>query len=94
MLIQTLQDLKVCELLMCYFLCYLSFLGDYSEEFLSLNLPRNTSKICGIINIINDAIREDLYENFTIKIDQVYSDISTLSTNTNPSTIRIEDDDC
>ena len=82
------------NLLLYYSLFYLSFLGDYSEEFLSLNLPRNTSRICGKINIINDVMREELYENFTVKIDQVYSDISTLSTNTNPSTIRIQDDDC
>ena len=95
MLIQTLQDLKVSQLFIVeLFFNLFILLGDYSEKFLSLNLPRNISRICGKINIINDVIREDLYENFTVKIDQVYSNISTLSTNTNPSTIRIQDDDC
>ena len=79
---------------MYYFFFYLSFLGDYSEKFLSLNLPRNTSRICGKINIINDVIMEDLYENFTVKIDQIISEVSALSVNTDPSTIRIQDDDC
>ena len=79
---------------MYYSLYYLSFLGDYSDDFLPLFLPRNTSRICGRIGIINDTIREDLYENFTVQIFQVQPDISTLTVNKNPSTIRIQDDDC
>ena len=79
---------------MYYFLYYLSSLGDYSDDYLQLFLPRNTSRICGRIGIINDTIREDLYENFTVQIFQARPDISTLRVNTDPSTIRIEDDDC
>ena len=79
---------------MYYSLYYLSFLGDYSDDFLQLFLPRNTSRICGRIRIINDTIREDLYENFTVQIFQVQPVISTLTVNKNPSTVRIEDDDC
>ena len=41
-----------------------------------------------------DTIRENLYENFTIKINHVFSEVSALAVDTNPSTIRIRDDDC
>ena len=78
---------------MYYSFYYLSFIGDYSGEYLQLFLPRNTSRICGRIGIINDAVREDLYENFTVQIFQVQPVISTLTVNRNPSTIRIQDDD-
>ena len=95
MFIQTLQNLEVSELLMYYSLNSLSSLGDYiSEGFLQLFLPRNTSRICGRINIFNDIIMEDLYENFTVGIFQAQPPISTLRINKNPLTIRIEDDDC
>ena len=79
---------------MYYSLYYLSFLGDYSDDFLQLTLPRNTSRICGRIRIINDTIREDLYENFAVQIFQARPPISTLTVNKNQSTVRIEDDDC
>ena len=79
---------------MYYSLYYLSFIDDYSDDFLQLFLPSNTSRICGRIRIINDTIREDLYENFTVQIFQARPDISTLTVNKNQSTVRIEDDDC
>ena len=78
---------------MYYSLYYLSSIGDYSDDYLQLFLPRNTSRICGRIGIINDTIREDLYENFTVQIFQVQPVISTLMVNKNPSTVRIQDDD-
>ena len=80
-----------------YFINYVSFLGDYSiaeDPNISLTLPRNTSRICTGINIVIDTIREDLYENFTVKINHVFSEVSALTVDTNPSTIRIRDDDC
>ena len=86
--------MEVSKLMMYYSLYYLSFLGDYRSEFLQLELPRNTSRICGRIGIINDTIREDLYETFTTRIAIVQTSVSTLRVNKNPSTIRIEDDDC
>ena len=79
---------------MYYSLYYLSSLGDYSDDFLELTLPRNTSRICGRIGIINDTIREDLYETFTTEIAVARTRVSALTVNKNPSTVRIEDDDC
>ena len=80
-----------------YFINYVSSLVDYSiaeDPFIFLTLPRNTSRICTRINIINGTIWEDLYEYFTVKIKQIISEVSALRVNTDPSTIRIQDDDC
>ena len=80
-----------------YSINYVSSLGDYSiakDPFIFLTLPRNSSRICGKINIINDTIWEDLYEDFMVKINQIIPEVSALRANTDPSTIRIQDDDC
>ena len=85
------------ELLVYYSINYASFLVDYSiaeDPFIFLTLPRSTSRICTRINIINGTIWEDLYEYFTVKIKQIILEVSTLRVNTDPSTIRIQDDDC
>ena len=71
--VQTLQDQEVSEFLIYYSINYVSSLVDYSiaeDSFILLTLSRNTSRICIRINIINDTIWEDLYEDFTVKIDQ------------------------
>ena len=80
-----------------YSINYVSSLVDYSiaeDPFILLTLSRNTSRICIRINIINDTIWEDLYEDFTVKIDQIIPEVSALKVNTDPSTIRIQDDNC
>ena len=80
-----------------YSVNYVSSLVDYSiaeDPFIFLTLSRNTSRICIKINIINDTILEDLYESFTVKIDQIIPEVSALKVNTDPSTIRIQDDNC
>ena len=80
-----------------YSINYVSSLGDYSiakDPFIFLTLPRNSSRICEKINIINDTIWEDLYEDFMVKINQIIPEVSALRVNTDPSTIRIQDDDC
>ena len=80
-----------------YSINYVSSLVDYSiaeDPFIFLTLSRNTSRICIRINIINDTILEDLYESFTVKIDQIIPEVSALKVNTDLSTVRIEDDDC
>ena len=91
------QDQEVSELLFYYSINYVSSLVDYSiaeDPFIFLTLPRNTNRICTRINISNDTIWEDLYKYFTVKIKQIMPEVSTLRVNTDPSTIRIQNDDC
>ena len=85
------------ELLVYYSINYVSFLVDYSiaeDPFIFLTLPRITSRVCTRINIINGTNWEDLYEYFTVKIKQIIPEVSSLRVNTDPSTIRIQNDDC
>ena len=84
------------EILICYFINYVSSLVDYSiaeDPLIFLTLPRNTSRICTRIKISNDTIWEDLYKYFTVKIKQIMPEVSTLRVNTDSSTIRIQNDD-
>lgn len=49
---------------------------------------------CVLVTIIDDQIRENLYENFTFALGVSDSSrLTTLTINTTPATIRIQDDD-
>uniref|UniRef100_A0A1X7U353 Calx-beta domain-containing protein n=1 Tax=Amphimedon queenslandica TaxID=400682 RepID=A0A1X7U353_AMPQE len=56
-------------------------------------LPAFANRTCGKFNIINDTIREQLLENFTVEISSIFPENSGLTIDRSPSFIRIQDDD-
>ncbi|XP_019859665.1 PREDICTED: uncharacterized protein LOC109587886 isoform X2 [Amphimedon queenslandica] len=69
------------------------FRSDYSTHRIRPILRSSTIKTCGRFNIMNDLIREPLFENFTVLITSVFPENSVLTVNGSPSFIRIQDDD-
>uniref|UniRef100_A0A1X7TSN7 Calx-beta domain-containing protein n=1 Tax=Amphimedon queenslandica TaxID=400682 RepID=A0A1X7TSN7_AMPQE len=67
--------------------------SDYSTRRIRPILHSSTIKTCDRFNIMNDVIREPLFENFTVLITSVFPENSGLTVNGSPSFIRIRDDD-
>lgn len=51
------------------------------------------NRTCSRFNIINDAVKEELYENFKVGIVNVTPQNIALAIDSSQSTIRIQDDD-
>ena len=74
-------------------MCSLITIGDYSTWGIRRILPAFGNRTCGRFNIMNDLIREELFENFTVSISSIFPENSRLTVDQTPSFIRIEDDD-
>uniref|UniRef100_A0A1X7TCU3 Calx-beta domain-containing protein n=1 Tax=Amphimedon queenslandica TaxID=400682 RepID=A0A1X7TCU3_AMPQE len=69
------------------------FRSDYSTRRVRPTLPAFGNKTCGRFSVMNDFIREQLFENFTVAISSIYPENNGLTIDQNSSFIRIQDDD-
>ncbi|XP_019857993.1 PREDICTED: uncharacterized protein LOC109586260 [Amphimedon queenslandica] len=69
------------------------FRSDYNTRRIRSRLRAFTNRTCGRFNVINDTISEQLFENFTVFISDVFPESSGLTINRIPSFIRIQDDE-
>ncbi|XP_019858648.1 PREDICTED: uncharacterized protein LOC109586861 [Amphimedon queenslandica] len=69
------------------------FRSDYRTRRVRPILHAFTNRTCGRFNIINDTIRESLFENFTVYISSIFPENCALTVDLSSSFIRIQDDD-
>ncbi|XP_019859506.1 PREDICTED: uncharacterized protein LOC109587725 [Amphimedon queenslandica] len=67
--------------------------SDYSTREMHSILKAFGSRTCGRFNIMNDAVKEELYQNFKVEIVNVNPQNSAVAIDKNQSIIRIRDDD-
>uniref|UniRef100_A0A1X7U4D3 Calx-beta domain-containing protein n=2 Tax=Amphimedon queenslandica TaxID=400682 RepID=A0A1X7U4D3_AMPQE len=68
-------------------------IGDYSTLRIRPTLHSFANRACGRFRIRNDLISEQLFENFTVAITDIFPVNNRLTVDRSPSFIRIQDDD-
>ncbi|XP_019860401.1 PREDICTED: uncharacterized protein LOC109588725, partial [Amphimedon queenslandica] len=68
-------------------------IGDYSTLRIRPTLHSFANRACGRFRIRNDLISEQLFENFTVSITDIFPVNNRLTVDRSPSFIRIQDDD-